>query len=80
VWWSAPVIPAVLGGKNRRILVQASSGIKQHLIFKITSAERAGGVAQVVKCLSSKCKALSSTHILEKKKSKEEWYFVTYKS
>jgi hypothetical protein len=40
--------------------VQTGLGKKQNLIFKITRGKRAGGMAQVVECLPSKHKALSS--------------------
>jgi hypothetical protein len=42
------------------IAVQASLVMKQDPISKITKAERAGGVTQVVEHLLSKCDALSS--------------------
>jgi hypothetical protein len=45
------------GSTNRRIKIQTSPGIKQDPISKITSAKRAGGMAQVVEHLSSKHKA-----------------------
>jgi hypothetical protein len=46
-------------------------------ISKITKAKRAEGVAQVVQCLPSKCKALSSNPDCQKeKKKKEDWYYL----
>jgi hypothetical protein len=42
-------------------VVQADLGRKQDPISKITNAKRAGGVAQVVELLPSKCKALNSS-------------------
>jgi hypothetical protein len=41
-------------------------------ISKKPSHKGAGGVAQVVECLPSKCKALSSNHSTSKKKKKRE--------
>jgi hypothetical protein len=41
-------------------MVQAGLGKKQHPISKTTRAKRGGGVAQVIECLPTKCKALSS--------------------
>jgi hypothetical protein len=46
---------------NRRIKVQVDPVIKRVPISKITKAERAGRVAQVIEYLLSKCKTLSST-------------------
>jgi hypothetical protein len=51
-------IPPTKGNKNRRITVQASLRKKERLP-KLTRAKRAGGVAQAVNHLLSKCKALS---------------------
>jgi hypothetical protein len=50
----------VQGSTNKRIMVQAGLGVKRDPISKITKDKRAGGVAQVVKCLPNKCEALSS--------------------
>jgi hypothetical protein len=50
-----------LGSINRGITVQASPGIKQDTISKITDTKKAGGVAQVVDYLLSKIKVLNST-------------------
>jgi hypothetical protein len=55
------VILVMQGGTDRRIMVQASLGIKHNPVSKITNAKRADGRTQVVKCLSSKCEALSPT-------------------
>jgi hypothetical protein len=52
-------------------MVQTSLGKKRDPISKITRAKRAGGVAQVVEPLPSKCKALSSNPKTKKKKKKE---------
>jgi hypothetical protein len=41
-------------------MVQVSLGKKQDPISKITRAKKAGGVAQAVEHLPSKCKTLSS--------------------
>jgi hypothetical protein len=46
-------------------------GIKRDPISKITKTKRAGGVAQVVECLPTKCKALSSKSKKKKKKVKK---------
>jgi hypothetical protein len=42
-----PAIPATWGSPNKRITVQASPGIKQDPISKITNAKTAVRVAQV---------------------------------
>jgi hypothetical protein len=55
-----------------RIMVQTSLGKKRDPISKITRAKRAGGVAQVVEPLPSKCKALSSNPKTKKKKKKKK--------
>jgi hypothetical protein len=63
--------PSYTGSLNRRIAVQASPDINvRPFPKKITKAKRAGGVAQVVECLPSKFKALSSKPSTEKKKLK----------
>jgi hypothetical protein len=62
-----PAIPATQGGINKRITVQACQSIKRDPISKITSAERVGGVAQVVEHLPSKVLGSNPT-ITEKKK------------
>jgi hypothetical protein len=48
------------GCTNKRIVVQASPGIKQDLISKITRAKRVKSIAQVVEHLPSKHEAPSS--------------------
>jgi hypothetical protein len=45
---------------RRRIKVQSQPGKKQDPIWKVTKAKKAGGVAQVLELLPSKCEALSS--------------------
>jgi hypothetical protein len=45
---------------KRKVAVQAGLGKKLDPISKITRAKRDGCVAQVVECLPSKCKGLSS--------------------
>jgi hypothetical protein len=55
-------------------VVQAGPGTKRDSILKITKAERAGSAAQVVECLLSKCKTLSSTPLLSKGKKKLAWF------
>jgi hypothetical protein len=55
--------------KNTGIAVWAGLGKKQDTISKMNSEERAGDVAQVVKYLPSKYKALSSNLHTAKKKS-----------
>jgi hypothetical protein len=55
-------------------MVQANQATMWNTIPKSTKAKRAGGMAQVVKCLPSKHGALSSTPITNKKnKSKKKW-------
>jgi hypothetical protein len=56
-----------VGRTSRRIVVQASLGIKLDPISKITKIERASGVAQV-RVLPSKGKTLSSNPSTAKKK------------
>jgi hypothetical protein len=64
--------PARVGGTNRRIMVQASPGIKEDPISKISHTRRTGRVAQVVEGLPSKHKAqsLNPSTINQKKKKK----------
>jgi hypothetical protein len=50
-------------------------GKKQDLISKKTRAKSAGGVAQAVESLSSKCEALSSTPPVPPKRKKAEGFF-----
>jgi hypothetical protein len=40
--WHAPVIAAMVGSRNRRIVVQYSPGINVRLCSKIAKAKRAG--------------------------------------
>jgi hypothetical protein len=52
-------------------------------IFKIPNTTRAGGVAQVVECLPSKCEALSSNASTtwgggQKEKRKETMYLLSH--
>jgi hypothetical protein len=58
--WLTPVIPATQGSTYRKIVVQDSLGIKQNPVPKVTNAKQTGRVAQMVECLPSKCKVLSS--------------------
>jgi hypothetical protein len=55
------VISATVGGQP---------GKKRDPISKITRAKRVRGMAQVIKCLPSKCEALSSNRNTDKKKKK----------
>jgi hypothetical protein len=57
--WNEPVILATLGCTNRRTVFKASLGRNQDPISK-KKEKRAGRVAQVVECLPSKGKPLSS--------------------
>jgi hypothetical protein len=53
--------PSYVGGTNRRIVVQPSPGKKtQDPIQKITKAKKGWDMTQVVECLPSSYKALSS--------------------
>jgi hypothetical protein len=55
--------------ENKRITVWSQPLAKTwHPIWKITKANRAGGMTQVVQCLSSKCKGLISNSSTAKKK------------
>jgi hypothetical protein len=63
VQWCASVIPVTAGNKIGGLQCRPA---------KITRAKRAGGVAQVVEYLLSKCEALSSNPSTEKKKKKEK--------
>jgi hypothetical protein len=58
MWWHTPVI-AMEGDLKQEGQVQVSLGKKRDPISKIPRAKRAGGVAQVVQHLCSKCEALS---------------------
>jgi hypothetical protein len=59
------VLPVTRGSINRKIAFQASPALKRKPISKITKAERAGGVAQVILLLTSKHLALSSMFNLQ---------------
>jgi hypothetical protein len=63
------VIPDTQGSTKRRTVVRPGLHIKQDSISKITKTKRAEGMAQVIKCLYSKRKALSSTPSSAKKKT-----------
>jgi hypothetical protein len=52
-------------------VVPASLGKKEDLNSKIIKAKRAGGMAQAVENLSSKCKALSSNPSTTREKSEK---------
>jgi hypothetical protein len=62
-----------IGSVNRRIMLQAGSGINARLYLKklYLKAQRAGGMAQMLACLPDKCKVLSSNPGTAKKKKKE---------
>jgi hypothetical protein len=66
--WLMPVIPATqemeIGGFQSQAGPDVTSCLK-----KITKAKRAGGMAQEVECLHSKCKPLSSNPSTAKKKN-----------
>jgi hypothetical protein len=71
--------PSYKGNINRRIAVQASTGIKARPYLKITKAERAGSMTQGVEFLSSKCESLSSNPeppIRKKKKKNKRRLFM----
>jgi hypothetical protein len=57
--------PSYMESVNRRIVVQASLGIKVRPYSKNNKAKKAGSVAKVVECLPSKLKALSSNSSTE---------------
>jgi hypothetical protein len=59
-----------VGNINRRVVVQASPGMKQDPISKITNPKGAGGVTHMVEHLPSKYEALSSILALLKRKKK----------
>jgi hypothetical protein len=52
---------------NRRIVIQASLGIKQDPVSKIASTKRTFGIGQVIAHLSHKHEALISTPSTTKK-------------
>jgi hypothetical protein len=62
------VIAYMVGSINRKTMVQARLGKKQHLISRITRAKSAGGMAQAVEYLPSKYKVLTSKPSTAKKK------------
>jgi hypothetical protein len=64
-----PVILATQEAKIRRITVQSQPGkvVWKTLSQQYSTRKSAGGVAQVVEHLPSKCEALSSNPILPKK-------------
>jgi hypothetical protein len=53
------------------VTVLASPGKKQDPISEITKAKKAGGVAQVLELLPSKCKSPSQTPLPAQKRQKE---------
>jgi hypothetical protein len=57
---------------NRRIKVQGDPGIKVIPVSTITTVRRAGGLAQVLEYLPSKCKALSSIPSMERRKERRK--------
>jgi hypothetical protein len=54
------------------VTVLASPGKKQDPISEITKAKKAGGVAQVLELLPSKCKSPSQTPLPKKTERKKE--------
>jgi hypothetical protein len=52
-WLCVPIIPAMAGSVNRRLMVQAGLGKKRHPISKIIRAKKAGGMAQILEFLPS---------------------------
>jgi hypothetical protein len=62
-WCQAPIIPASME-------VQASLGIKQDPTSKITKAQGAGGVAQLIEPMSREPRGLTSTPSITKNKNK----------
>jgi hypothetical protein len=65
-----PVIPVTQEAEIRRIMVrnQPQANSSQDPLLKNPSQKRAGGVAQVVECLSSKHEALTSNPSVAKGK------------
>jgi hypothetical protein len=55
---------------NGRITFLAGPDIKQDLISKVVNTKRLGGVVQVIECLPSKSKSLSSIPNIAKKKTR----------
>jgi hypothetical protein len=60
------------GSINRRIKVQAGSGINVRSYLKNNESKRAKAVAQVVECLPAKSEALSSNPSTGRERNKEE--------
>jgi outer membrane murein-binding lipoprotein Lpp len=58
-----PIIPALRGSTDSRIMVQASCGKKK----------KADRVAQMIKCLNSKYEALSSNLSTAKKRERKKF-------
>jgi hypothetical protein len=65
---STPDIPAVWGGTNMKITVQAGPGIKPHPISRIINTKRAG-----VEHLPGKYKALTSISSIEEEKERQKF-------
>jgi hypothetical protein len=61
-----------MGSINRRIMVQAGPGTYSRLYLKNNYNKRTGVLAQVVKCLPDKHKALSSNAVPPKKTQKNK--------
>jgi hypothetical protein len=73
-WWLTPVILASREAEIRRIEVQSQHQVNSSqdpILKKPNTKNRAGGVAQVVVYLPSKCEALSSNPSIRKKKKKD---------
>jgi hypothetical protein len=68
-----PVIPAAQEAEIRRITVQSQprANSSETLSRRTLHEKRAGGAAQGVECLTSKCESLSSNPSAAKKKKKE---------
>jgi hypothetical protein len=63
-------------GMNRRTSAQADMDKNQDSVWKLTKVKRAGDVAQVIECLSSKSKAFSSHSSTTKttlKQASKQW-------
>jgi hypothetical protein len=61
-WWLTPGILAIQEAEIRKIMVWSRPGqkVQETVSQKYPTRKRAGGVTQVVKCLSSKYETLSS--------------------